>query len=44
VMERRILGHGETQTWTFAFHGKEVDLTFENTDGAKNELHGETDE
>jgi CubicO group peptidase (beta-lactamase class C family) len=43
VMERRILGHGETQTWTFAFHGKEVDLTFENTDGAKNELHGETD-
>jgi CubicO group peptidase (beta-lactamase class C family) len=45
AMERRILGHGETQAWTLVFHGsREVDLTFENTDGAKSKLHGEADE
>ena len=41
VVERRILGHGETQKWTLAFDGKKVDVTFESTDGAKADLHGE---
>jgi CubicO group peptidase (beta-lactamase class C family) len=44
AIERRILGHGETQKWTLAFNGKKVDVTFESTDGAKADLHGETDE
>ena len=43
-VERRILGHGETQKWTLDFDGKKVDVTFESTDGAKVNLHGETDE
>jgi CubicO group peptidase (beta-lactamase class C family) len=43
-VERRILGHGETQRWTLAFGGKTVDIQFESTDGAKAELHGEADE
>jgi hypothetical protein len=44
VVERRILGHGETQKWTLAFDGKKVDVTFESTDGAKADLPGEIDE
>ena len=44
VVERRILGHADTQKWILAFEGKKVDVTFESTDGAKVELHGETDE
>jgi hypothetical protein len=44
VVERRILGHADTQKWTLAFEGKTVDVTFESTDGAKLDLHGETDE
>jgi hypothetical protein len=44
VVERRILGHAETQKWTLAFDGKKVAVTFESTDGAKVDLHGETDE
>jgi hypothetical protein len=44
VVDRRILGHGETQKWTIAFDGKRVDVTFESTDGANAKLHGETDE
>jgi len=44
VVERRILGHGETQRWTLAFDGDKVDVEFENTDGVKADLHGETDE
>jgi hypothetical protein len=44
VVERRILGHGETQSWTLAFEGKTVNVKFESTDGAKVELHGETNE
>jgi len=43
VVERRILGHAETQKWTLAFDGKKVDVAFES-DGAKADLHGETDE
>ena len=44
VVERRILEHADTQKWILAFEGKKVDVTFESTDGAKVELHGETDE
>lgn len=40
-IERRILGHSETQTWALAFEGNKVDVRFENTDGAKVDLHGE---
>ena len=41
-MERRILGRGETQTWALTFDGDKVNVNFENTDGFKAELHGET--
>jgi len=44
VMERRILGHSETQTWALTFDGDKVTVNFENTDGFKAELHGETSE
>ena len=44
VVERRILGHGETERWTLAFNGDKVDLNFESTDGAKAELQGEAEE
>jgi CubicO group peptidase (beta-lactamase class C family) len=42
ALERRILGHGETQTWTLNFDGNQVTVNFENTDGSKTELRGET--
>ena len=42
ALERRILGHGETQTWTLNFDGYKVTVNFENTDGFKTELRGET--
>jgi CubicO group peptidase (beta-lactamase class C family) len=41
ALERRILGHGETQLWILTFNGKKVDVSFESTDGLKVELHGE---
>jgi CubicO group peptidase (beta-lactamase class C family) len=44
AMERRILGHGETQTWALSFDGDKVTVNFENTDGFKAELHGEISE
>jgi CubicO group peptidase (beta-lactamase class C family) len=44
VVDRRTLGNGETQRWTLTFDGNKVDLVFESTDGAKVNLHGETDE
>ena len=40
AVERRILGHSETQTWALSFSGDEVKVNFENTDGLKAELHG----
>lgn len=43
-MERRILGHGETQTWSLFFNGDKVKVNFEDTDGSKAELHGEAGE
>jgi hypothetical protein len=42
--ERRVLGHGESRTWTLTFDANKVRLNFEKTDGAKAELHGETSE
>lgn len=41
ALERRILGHSETQTWTLTFEGNRVTIAFENTDGYKTELHGQ---
>ncbi len=41
AIERRILGHGETETWALTFYGDKVTLNFENTDGFRAELHGE---
>ena len=41
AIERRILGHSETQVWTLTFDGDKVNVAFENTDGTKAELHGE---
>jgi CubicO group peptidase (beta-lactamase class C family) len=40
-IERRILGHSETQTWALSFEANKVDVRFENTDGTKVDLHGE---
>ena len=40
-IERRILGHSETQLWALTFDGNKVDVNFENTDGFKTQLHGE---
>jgi hypothetical protein len=37
-MERRILGHGETQTWSLTFEGDKVTVNFEDTDDFKAEL------
>jgi CubicO group peptidase (beta-lactamase class C family) len=44
VVDRRILGHSETEKWTLAFEGKRVSVTYESTDGANVKLIGETDE
>jgi CubicO group peptidase (beta-lactamase class C family) len=44
VMDRRILGHSDTQTWALTFDGDKVTVNFENTDGFKAELHGERSE
>ena len=43
-IDRRILGHSETQLWTLTFDGNKVDVSFENTDGFKTQLHGEVAE
>jgi hypothetical protein len=40
-VDRRILGHSETQRWTLAFEGDKVEVSFENTDGFRTRLHGE---
>jgi hypothetical protein len=40
VIERRVLGHGETQSLALTFDGKKVDASFEDTDGFTAELHG----
>jgi CubicO group peptidase (beta-lactamase class C family) len=38
-VERRILGHGETQIWLLRFDGRTLDVDFEDTDGARAQLH-----
>ena len=44
VMERRILGHSEAQTWALTFDGDKMTVNFENTDGFKAQLQGERTE
>ena len=44
TMDRRVLGRGEVQTWTLSFDGNKVTVNFENTDGFRTELKGETSE
>jgi CubicO group peptidase (beta-lactamase class C family) len=44
AVERRILGRSDTETWTVTFDGDKVRVAFENTDGAKADLHGEMQE
>lgn len=44
ALERRILGHSETQLWILAFDGNKVEIAFENTDGTKAKLYGEVKE
>ena len=41
ALERRILGHGETQLGAPAFDGNRVEVSFEDTDGNKAKLYGE---
>ena len=40
-IERRILGHSETQMWVLTFDGDKIDASYEDTDGFKTQLHGE---
>jgi CubicO group peptidase (beta-lactamase class C family) len=42
AVERRILGHSETQVWALTFDGNKVNVSFEDTDGNKAELRGES--
>jgi CubicO group peptidase (beta-lactamase class C family) len=42
ALERRTLGHGETQTWTLTFEGNKAMVSLETTDGGKFQLHAET--
>jgi len=44
AVERRVLGHSETQLWALTFDGNKVTVNFEDADGSKAELHGETGE
>jgi CubicO group peptidase (beta-lactamase class C family) len=44
AVERRVLGHSETQLWALTFDGNKVTVTYEDTDGTKVELHGEARE
>jgi hypothetical protein len=44
AVERRILGHSETQLWALTFDGNTVTVNYEDTDGNRVELHGEASE
>jgi hypothetical protein len=44
AIERRILGHSEVQLWTLTFDGNRVNVAYEDTDGTREELHGEAKE
>jgi hypothetical protein len=39
-VERRILGHSETELWVLRFEGDDLDASYETTDGLKKQLHG----
>jgi hypothetical protein len=39
-VERRILGHSETQHWFLTFEGNNVTIHFVDTDGDKADVHG----
>jgi CubicO group peptidase (beta-lactamase class C family) len=40
-VERRILGHGETERYLLRFDGDNLDATYENTDGVRGGVHGQ---
>jgi CubicO group peptidase (beta-lactamase class C family) len=40
-VERRILGHGETERWLLRFAGDKLEATYENTDGFKGTAHAQ---
>jgi hypothetical protein len=42
-IERRILGHSETQRWLLTFEGNSVSLHFVDTDGDKVDVRGRVD-
>jgi CubicO group peptidase (beta-lactamase class C family) len=42
-VERRILGHSETQRWVLTFEGNDVTVRFVDTDGDKADIHGRAD-
>jgi hypothetical protein len=42
-VERRILGHSETQRWSLTFAGNDVTVHYVDTDGNKAEMHGRAD-
>jgi hypothetical protein len=44
AIDRRILGHAETETWALTFYGDKVTVSFENTDGFRAEFHGKCSE
>ncbi|MEA2885209.1 MAG: hypothetical protein QOH32_4465 [Bradyrhizobium sp.] len=44
AVERRILGHSETQLWALTFDGNKVTVNYEDTDGTRVEMHGEASE
>jgi CubicO group peptidase (beta-lactamase class C family) len=44
AIEHRVLGHSETQLWTLAFDGNRVTVNYQDTDGNREELHGEARE
>ena len=39
-VERRILGHGETEIWNLRFDGQTIEAGYQNTDGVRQKLHG----
>ena len=43
-LDRRILGHGETQIWVLRFDDRTVDINFQDTDGARAELRGQEED
>jgi CubicO group peptidase (beta-lactamase class C family) len=40
-VERRILGHGETERWLLRFDGESLEASYENTDGVRGRVRGQ---